>query len=78
MAESTIRELRNDGGRVIRRVESGEHLIVTRAGRPVAELHPVRREPVPANALVERWSTLPAIDAAALHADIDAALDSTV
>jgi len=78
MGEVTIRELRNDGGRVIRRVESGEHLTVTRAGRPVAELHPVRREPMTASALVARWSKLPEIDVAALRADIDAVVDSTL
>jgi len=38
MAEVTIRELRNHGGDVVDRVAAGERLIVTRDGRPVAEL----------------------------------------
>ena len=41
MAEVTVRELRNEGGRVIDRVLAGESLLVTRAGEPVAELRPL-------------------------------------
>jgi len=37
------KELRNDVGAVLRRVEAGETLTVTVAGRPVAELRPARR-----------------------------------
>jgi prevent-host-death family protein len=37
------KELRNQVGEVLRRVEAGESLTVTVAGRPVAELHPARR-----------------------------------
>lgn len=33
-------ERRNNVGEVLRRVEAGERLTVTVAGRPVAELHP--------------------------------------
>lgn len=36
------KELRNQVGEVLRRVEAGEHLTVTVSGRPVAELSPVR------------------------------------
>ena len=35
--------LRNEVSEVLRRVEGGEELIVTVAGRPVAELRPLRR-----------------------------------
>ncbi len=38
------KQLRNDVGKVLRRVEAGETLTVTVAGRPVAELRPVRRQ----------------------------------
>lgn len=38
------KELRNHVGEVLRRVEAGESLTVTVAGRPVAELHPTRRD----------------------------------
>lgn len=37
------KELRNQVGEVLRRVEAGEHLTVTVAGRPVAELAPIGR-----------------------------------
>lgn len=36
-------ELRNNTAEVLRRVEAGEHLIITSRGKPVAELVPVRR-----------------------------------
>ncbi|MGH9069372.1 MAG: type II toxin-antitoxin system Phd/YefM family antitoxin [Acidimicrobiales bacterium] len=37
------KQLRNQVGEVLRRVEAGETLTVTVAGRPVAELGPTRR-----------------------------------
>jgi len=37
------KELRNQVGEVLRRVEAGETLTVTVAGRPVAELAPAHR-----------------------------------
>ena len=37
------KELRNQVGEVLRRVEAGETLTITVAGREVAELGPVRR-----------------------------------
>jgi prevent-host-death family protein len=47
------RELRNDIGAVLRRVEAGEEFVVTVSGRPVAELRPVvrRRRFVPTEEL---------------------------
>lgn len=44
MCVTTIpqKELRNQVGEVLRRVEAGETLTVTVSGRPVAELSPVR------------------------------------
>lgn len=46
MPSVPARELRNDLGSVLRRVEAGERLQVTVSGRPVAELTPlpVRRQ----------------------------------
>ncbi len=43
MATIPQKELRNQVGAVLRRVEAGETLTVTVAGREVAELSPVRR-----------------------------------
>lgn len=43
MSDIAQKELRNQVGEVLRRVEAGETLTVTVAGRPVAELGPARR-----------------------------------
>lgn len=52
------KELRNHIGEVLRRVEAGESLIVTVAGRPVAELSPARRHRwVGGAALTALWHT---------------------
>ena len=43
MAVVSVRDLRNKGGRVLKRVASGEAVTVTLDGEPIAELRPVRR-----------------------------------
>jgi len=44
----SVRELRNTVSEVLRRVEGGEHVVVTVDRRPVAELIPLRgHAPVP-------------------------------
>jgi prevent-host-death family protein len=78
MAEVTIRDLRNHGGRVLERVMKGEALTVTRDGLPIAELRPLPRQPVGAATLLNRWHRLPAVDAARLRSDIDATLDASL
>lgn len=78
MDEVTVRDLRNHGGDVLDRVRRGEALTVTRDGRPIAELRPLPRPPIPAVTLLSRWRRLPAIDAARLRADIDEALDASL
>ncbi len=45
MIEIPARELRNDVGAVLRRVEAGESLRITVSGRPVAVLVPLPRRP---------------------------------
>jgi prevent-host-death family protein len=76
VARITIRDLRNHGGEVVERAAHGEHLTVTRAGRPVAELRPLSRSPVPAELLLAQWRGLPAVDPDALRRDVDATLDA--
>lgn len=50
------KELRNQVGEVLRRVEAGETITVTVAGRPVAELSPLRRHRwVSGTALSQVW-----------------------
>jgi antitoxin (DNA-binding transcriptional repressor) of toxin-antitoxin stability system len=78
MHEVTMRELRNQGGRILERVTRGEVLTVTRDGHPVAEMRPLPRRPVPSATLLDRWRRLPAVDAAKLRADIDAILEPSV
>jgi antitoxin (DNA-binding transcriptional repressor) of toxin-antitoxin stability system len=70
MADITIRELRNQGGEVVDRAARGERIVITRSGRPVAELRALR-PPLTAAAMLERARRLPAVDAAALRKDID-------
>jgi len=78
MGEVSIRELRNNGGEVVDRVERGERLTVTRDGRAVAELSPLGRPTVDAGTLLRRWARLPVLDGAQLRADIDAVLDQSL
>lgn len=47
-----LRELRQDASELVRRVEQGEEIVVTVAGRPAARLVPVRP------ARWRRWSEL--------------------
>ncbi|HEX2393180.1 MAG TPA: type II toxin-antitoxin system prevent-host-death family antitoxin [Solirubrobacterales bacterium] len=42
--EVASRELRNDTGGLLRRVEAGESIVITRRGKPVADLVPHRQE----------------------------------
>ena len=77
-SEVAIRDLRNHGGDVVDRVARGERVIVTRSGRPVAELHPVAKGPHRLDALLDRWRRLAAVDPDQLRADIDALIDPSV
>jgi len=78
MAEVTIRELRNHGGDVVDRVAAGEHLVVTRGGRPVAELRPLRSATLTASVLLARWRRLPRVNERSLRADLETTLDSSL
>lgn len=73
-----MRELRNQGGHVLDRVLAGERVTITRDGQPVAELVPIRRRPLSAEALMDRFRHLPPIDPVAFRADVDAVLDSSL
>ncbi|HUK71014.1 MAG TPA: type II toxin-antitoxin system prevent-host-death family antitoxin [Streptosporangiaceae bacterium] len=75
MAEVTIRELRNQGGEVVDRAAQGEQITITRAGKPVAQLRPVPRQPLTAEALLARWHRLPPVNYRALRADLDEVMD---
>lgn len=75
MAEISIRELRNHGGEVVDRVALGEEMTVTRDGKPVAQLRPLDKPPLPVTVLLRRWAKLPAMDPEGLRRDLDAAVD---
>ena len=70
-----MRELRNQGGHVLDRVLAGERVTITRDGEPVAELVPIRRRPLSAEALVELFQGDPPMDPAQFRADIDSVID---
>ena len=74
----TIRELRNHAGDVIDRVATGERVTVTRAGKAVAELRPVLRSRISAEAFIERSRHLLAVDLARFREDQDAVIDSSL
>ncbi|MCU1452497.1 MAG: prevent-host-death protein [Acidimicrobiales bacterium] len=67
----SIRDLRNHGADVVDRVQHGNRVIVTRAGRPVAELRPMAKAPVDAVSLLERRRNLPPLDPDRFRSDID-------
>ena len=73
-----MRELRNEGGRVLDRVLAGESVLVTRDGQPVAELRPLPHATLDSATLLRRWRHLPSVDPDALRADLDAVLDQTL
>jgi prevent-host-death family protein len=75
MTEISIRDLRNHGGEMVDRVAHGEHMTVTRDGRPVAQLLPIDRQPLSVQVLQQRWSKLPPMDPNSLRRDIDAVVD---
>lgn len=70
MREVTVRELRNYGGQVLDSVERGENLVVTRHGKPVAELHALGGVDLTGQALLARWKGVPVIDGDTLRADL--------
>ena len=75
----TQRELRNDSGAVLREVQAGHTLIVTRNGVPVAELRPIApRRFVPRAVIAEAAGWAPRIDPGRFRADVDALVDQSV
>lgn len=72
----TQRELRNDSGEIMRRLDHGETFIVTRNGTPVGELIPMRRHRfVSTDAVVAMFRNAPPIDAERFRSDLDVIAD---
>ena len=75
MSDVSIRELRNHGGEVVDRVADGECLTITRSGKPVAELRPLRPQPKSLDAILAGQRRLPPVDPDQLRHDLDQILD---
>ena len=72
----TQRKLRNRSGDIMRALDRGETLILTRNGVPVGEFAPVRRRQfVSVAALMAAFAGAPKIDSARFRSDVDALLD---
>jgi prevent-host-death family protein len=79
MRSITQRELRNDSGAILREVQSGQILIVTRNGTPVAELRPIQpRRFVPRAAIAGAAERASQIDAQRFRTDVDSIIDQRV
>ena len=79
MRTITQRQLRNDSGAILREVQAGEHLTVTRNGTPVAELRPLAVRRFVSRAVIKTAAaTAPRIDAERFRADLDALVDQDV
>jgi prevent-host-death family protein len=75
----TVRVLRTHLDEVLRAVQAGETLTVTRNGAPIAELHPFGRSRLVPRAVIARArATAPRIDADSFRADLDAAVDPSL
>lgn len=73
------RELRNQSAAVLREVEAGRTLIVSRNGTPVAELRPIQpRRFVPRSTLADAVARAPRVDAQRFRADLDAVIDQGI
>lgn len=72
----TQRELRNDSGAVLREVQAGQTIVITRNGVPVAELRPIApRRFAPRAAIAAARRRAPRIDAGRLRDDLDTVVD---
>jgi prevent-host-death family protein len=68
----TQRELRNESGEIMRRLDQGEAFIVTRNGVPVGELIPLRRRRfVGCDTVADVFAHAPVIDPNRFRDDLD-------
>ncbi len=68
----TQRELRNQSGDIMRRLDGGESFVVTRNGVPVGELSPLRRHRfVRSVTAVALFRQAPGVDYIRLRDDLD-------
>jgi antitoxin (DNA-binding transcriptional repressor) of toxin-antitoxin stability system len=75
----TDRELRDDADAVLREVQRGQTIAITRDGVPVAELRPISANRfVPRAVIADAWRRAPRIDAGRLRADLDTVVDQSI
>lgn len=73
------RELRNASAKVLRDVQAGQTVVVTRNGEPVAELRPIQpRRFAPRTTLAEAAASAARIDANRFRDDVDAVVDQSI
>lgn len=73
------RELRNASAQVLREVQAGQSIVVTRNGVPVAELRPIQpRRFAPRATLAEAAARMARIDVRRFRADVDSVVDQSV
>ena len=73
------RDLRNFSAKVLREVQAGQIITVTRHGEPVAELRPIQpRRFVSRAAIAEAAARAARIDAKRFRDDVDATVDQSV
>lgn len=73
------RELRNDSGRIMRALDEGRTFVVSRNGRPVGELRPLRRDRfVDARVAVDVFRNAPSIDWERMRSELDGAVDQDI
>lgn len=78
-SEISQRELRNNSGEIMRRLDQGEAFVVTRNGVPVGELVPLRRRrTVNGPALAAAFRGAPRIDFGQLREDLDRYVDQDI
>jgi prevent-host-death family protein len=73
--EVTVRDLRNNGGEVLDAVMRGEGMTVTRQGRAIAELRPLRGPGVRIETLERVFKGCPTFDYRGLVDDMGEILD---
>jgi prevent-host-death family protein len=77
------RELRNDNADIMRRVEAGETFVVTRNGRPVAQVIPIDDVPqgtrrMTVGEIAREWAAMGPFDGQAWLRDARAAVDDSI
>ncbi|WP_163508743.1 type II toxin-antitoxin system Phd/YefM family antitoxin [Fodinicola acaciae] len=77
--EISQRDLRNRSGEIMDAIEQGQEFVVTRNGKPIGELIPLRRQRTVTREQFAAMSVNAAyVDADRFRADLDAAVDNDV